>query len=210
MAIGPFIRKKLGPLEKPISDAYRNFFMSMKDLTLKIKTKVPNANYILEVGSGEGAIINFLSDLYPDSKIVGIDIIEHVGRQFNKYSEKVSFQKIRIEDFIVNNSQLADMVYVGDVLHHIPKSEHITFLKNVKKSIKPNGYLCLKDIDRNGGFVSKLGEFADRYVTGDDVNYLSILEFNLLIKSVFGEDIKVDFDYIKPWKSNIIFYIQNH
>jgi len=210
MALGPFIRKRLGVFEKPISDAYRNFFMSLKDLTHSIKIQVPNAKTILEVGCGEGAIIDLLCELYPSTTIIGIDIIEHVGRQFQKINPNVSFKRIRIEDFVVENDDLFDMIYLGDVLHHIPLKEHVDFLLNVKKALKPDGVLCLKDIDRNAGTVSFLGEFADRYITGDDVNYQTIDEFKNLINKTFGIDVKYDLQFVKPWKSNIIFYIQNN
>jgi SAM-dependent methyltransferase len=210
MAIGPFIRKKLGPLEKPVSDAYRNFFMSMDDLTLKIKSKVPNAGNILEIGCGEGAIIDLLCDLYSSTFIKGIDIIDHVGRQFSKHSNKVSFEKIRIEDYLLRDHDLADLIYVGDVMHHIPNEQHYSFLSNARKALKPQGVLCLKDIDSKAGIIANLVDFTDRYITGDEVNYLNIDEFIGLIKSVFGENVKFEFDYIKPWRSNIIFYIYNN
>ncbi|MDX2195018.1 MAG: class I SAM-dependent methyltransferase [Cytophagales bacterium] len=207
MAIGPQIRKLLGTYERPVSDAYRNFFMSMNDVGLNIKETVNTPKSILEVGCGEGAITEVLNREFPEATIVGIDIIHTVGRQFRGDRSKVTFEHASIEQHNMQYGRKYDLIYLGDVLHHVPKDFHNSFLTEINKSLNPNGTLIIKDIDRNNSFIYFLVHFTDRYITGDNVNYLNETEFVRLINNVLGTNISITKKYIKPWKTNIIFYI---
>jgi trans-aconitate methyltransferase len=78
MPIGTFVRRLLSPLEKPISDIYRNIFVNLADLTHQIHKWV-NPEIILELGCGQGALTELLASVYPTSHIIVIDITPRVG-----------------------------------------------------------------------------------------------------------------------------------
>ena len=81
MPIGPAIRQMFGPFENHVSEFYRGIFVDLNSLVDKIQQWSPASN-ILEVGCGEGAVIERLVKAFPESNITGIDITPRVGRLF--------------------------------------------------------------------------------------------------------------------------------
>jgi 2-polyprenyl-3-methyl-5-hydroxy-6-metoxy-1,4-benzoquinol methylase len=208
MAIGAFIRQKLGSFEKPVTKIYRDFFVNLTELVKQIKYWVDSPGNILEVGCGEGAVTDYLVKAYPDAYITGIDITPKAGRLFTGNSSKVNFKQQTIKNYISELPPSADLIIIGDVMHHIPWEMHYDFLCDVKTALKPNGHIILKDWIRNNTMIHLLGYLSDRFITGDDIHYKSAEEFRYLIKSVFGDNCIKDEKTISPWPNNIAFLIK--
>jgi 2-polyprenyl-6-hydroxyphenyl methylase/3-demethylubiquinone-9 3-methyltransferase len=84
---------------------------------------------------------------------------------------------------------------------------HEELLKNAGKTLKPGGYLVLKDWERNKTPIHGLCYFADRYITGDRVKYKTADEFRKMIRDIFGENsIKAE-ERVSPWSNNIAFLV---
>ncbi len=211
MAIGPRIRELLGPFERPISEIYRSIFVDFKALRLKIKewTTPVEINQILEVGCGEGAIIEILTEIFPHSYITGIDITPRIGRMFKGNSNMVSFKKETIKNFTSTNNGRYDLVVIIDVLHHIAPELHREFLCDTQKSLKKEGFLLLKDWRRSKTPIHLFSYFMERYITGDNVYYPTSDELRCLLREIFGENSIVDEATIPPWKNNIAFLVKN-
>jgi len=103
MAIGPFVRQMLGPLERPVSELYRGMFVDLTSLARKIKERIPAAN-ILEVGCGEGTVTERLARAYANARVTGIDITPRIGRMFRGDLKRVSFKQETIKDFAKKNN----------------------------------------------------------------------------------------------------------
>lgn len=211
MAIGPLIRSALGPLEKPVSNMYRGIFISFKALHSQINEWLSfmEVSQVLEVGCGEGAVIELLSDLFPNAQITGIDITPRIGRLYKGDLSRVRFRQETIKDFAYENKGMFDFVVIIDVLHHIPPQIHKEFLTDTKKALKKGGVLLLKDWTRSKMPIHLFSCFMERYVTGDKVHYLSIDELRCLIREVFGENSILKEAIIPPWKNNIAFLVKN-
>lgn len=207
MAIGPAIRGILGPLEKPISEFYRGIFIDLNAFVDQIRQWTTATN-ILELGCGEGAVIERLVKAYPNTNITGIDISPRVGRMFQGDKSHVTFKQQTIKDFASENAASFDLLITCDIMHHIPWELHKEILTDAGKTLKPGGYLVLKDWDRNRTPIHFLCHFADRFITGDHVQYKSADELRELITEVFGANcIKVE-SRIHPHVNNIAFLVQ--
>jgi 2-polyprenyl-3-methyl-5-hydroxy-6-metoxy-1,4-benzoquinol methylase len=170
MPVGPVIRQMLGPFEQPISNLYRGIFINLNDLVGQIKKWCPASN-ILEFGCGEGAVVERLTREYPNARITGIDISPKVGRMFQGDRQRVLFKQQDIKDFAAGNAGTFDLLIINDVMHHIPWKLHSEILTYAGRTLKPGGYLVLKDWERNYTPIHLLCYFMDRYITGDPVKY---------------------------------------
>ena len=207
MAIGPTVRKLLGPFERPISELYRSIFVDLTAFSDQILQWAP-ASSILELGCGEGAVAERLLNALPHSQYTGIDITPRVGRLFAGDSTRAIFKQQSIKDFARENLESFDLLIICDVMHHIPWNLHKEILTDAKKVLKPGGYLILKDWKRSTTLIHFLCYFADRYITGDNVQYKSENELRELIEEVFGPDRIRSTAKIQPWENNIAFLVQ--
>ena len=207
MAIGPTIRQLLGPLEKPISDLYRGIFIDLTALVNQIKEWVPASN-ILELGCGEGAVVERLVIAYPDAKITGIDINPRVGRMFPDDLKCVAFKQQTIKKFAIENSSSIDLLIISDVMHHIPWEIHEEILNDARKTLKSGGHLVLKDWEWNISLIHMLCYLLDRYITGDRVRYKTANEFRELLKHIYGKNCIKAETRIRPWSNNFVFLVR--
>lgn len=207
MAIGPFVRQMLGPLERPVSELYRSAFVDLTSLVRKIKERIPAAN-ILEVGCGEGAVTERLARAYANAHVTGIDITPRIGRMFQGDLKRVSFKQETIKDFAKENCSLFDLVVISDVIHHVAPRMHKEFLADARKALKPGGYLVLKDWERSPMPIHALCYLLDRYITQDRVQYGTAAEFRDIINAVFGSGHISHEARIRPWSNNIVFFIR--
>ncbi len=65
MPIGPIIRRCFGPMERPVTNAYRACFVNLDRLTRLIAEVAPGGASVLEVGCGEGAMLERLAKRSP-------------------------------------------------------------------------------------------------------------------------------------------------
>jgi 2-polyprenyl-3-methyl-5-hydroxy-6-metoxy-1,4-benzoquinol methylase len=211
MPLGPIVRRLLGPLEKPISLAYRSVFIDLGVLVERIKCWLPDSEVsrILEVGCGEGMLIELLAKAYPLARITGIDITPRIGRLFEGDADRVTFRRQTIADFVAEEPSSADLLVLCDVMHHLAPQAHRPLLACASKAIKPGGYLVLKDWERDNSPIHLITKMLDRIGSGDHVIYSTADDYRELINDVFGPDCIRDEARIRPWKNNVVYLAQN-
>ena len=207
MALGPRFRAMLGPLEIPVANLYRAFFFDVGHLARQVRDWAP-AERILEVGCGEGALTERLSEVYPEAQITGIDITPRVGRLFRGDRQRVTFTQQTIHEFAAANPASFDLVLICDVMHHVPWEIHQAFLTDARKALKSDGRFVLKDWERRANLAHLLCYLCDRYLTGDRIRFGSAEEFKELLQSLFGiGSIERQFR-VPPWPNNMAFFIR--
>src|SRR5512142_2157530 len=139
MAIGPKVRKMLGPLERPISQLYRGAFVDIRAFVGQIGGWVSPTN-ILELGCGEGAVAEALVRRFPAARVTGIDVVPSVGRLYRGDTERISFRQEPIQTFAPRNLGVYDLLVICDVLHHIPGCLRAEILGCSGKVVAPGGH----------------------------------------------------------------------
>ena len=205
MAIGTAVRHRLGVLERPISGLYRSCFVSIPRFAREIAGAV-TATRVLEVGCGEGALIQELCGALPEAEILGIDVTPHVGRLFRGDMAKVSFRQQTVAKLAAEQPGSFDLVVLCDVLHHVPSREHADLMAAAKATLRSGGVLVLKDWERRRTPIHYLAYIADRWVTGDRVRYLSAGDLRRLVRSTFGAESIVRETTIPPWTNNLALF----
>ncbi|CAN5554923.1 hypothetical protein BH11PLA2_BH11PLA2_05830 [soil metagenome] len=205
MAIGAQVRRMFGPLEAPVTDLYRAFFIDLSQQMTLVKRWVPSAASILEIGCGEGAVAQKLVTLYPTASITGIDISPKAGRLYRGDRSRVTFATTSAAEHAEVHAGQYDLILTCDVLHHVPWEQHATLLRQARTLLKPGGVFVLKDWEpiKNIGHIAC--EFSDRVLTGDDVRYGSESYFRTLLESTFGTDCVKAFTRVRPWRNNFMF-----
>lgn len=210
MSIGAQIRRWFGPREADVSNLYRACFFDLGTFTRSIKRWLPDAGRILEIGCGEGAICERLAALYPQARIVGIDIMPKVGRLFRGDRTRVSFAQQTIQDFAPAHHREFDLVLICDVLHHVPWHLHVDLLRAARGTLRPGGGFVLKDWEKRLNFAHVLSYLSDRYLTGDRIRFGTAWEFRREIHTIFGTNSIERERRFQPWPNNLAFFIRNH
>lgn len=104
-----------------------------------------------DIGCGSGQFLLLLTEFAQPSYLYGIEIskklIDNAHNLFSNFAkEKYAFEQY---DGIHFPKALAEMdvLFLIDVLHHVPKNNQEAFLKDLANIMKPGARLVLKDIN---------------------------------------------------------------
>lgn len=208
MRPGPLVRSLFGPYEHEIAEAYRRIFIDLDDFAAVTGTWAPQAERILEVGCGEGAMTERLVRAYPAAEVTGIDITPKVGRLFRGPASRVRFKQETIESLAEREPGSADLVVLSDVMHHVPLETRGSILAAIAKAMAPNGKLVFKDWVISASPVHWLCEASDRYLTGDDVSYFTQAGITAMLGGAFGNHAIRQTQTVRPWRNNVAVLVQ--
>jgi 2-polyprenyl-3-methyl-5-hydroxy-6-metoxy-1,4-benzoquinol methylase len=201
MSLGATVRRRFGPYEKHVADAYRRIFIDL-DAFVDQMRRWTDATRILEIGCGEGAVAERLLARFPHAHVTAIDIAPNVGRLFRGDATRVEFRQARVDEIVAQQPAAFDLVILADVIHHVPQSLRAGILASARAALAPGGQMVFKDWARHGTPIHLACELSDRYLTGDDVHYLTEGELRALAVETFGRHSIAAEAYIRPWKSN--------
>lgn len=165
---GYLVRKLLGPrFFKPVGRAWRAFFVSLAEVVDSVPALSPDAR-VLEVGGGDGLLMNALCARFPHMRATIIDIQSEVGTALDESTRpRVELMGgTTLRAYAALGRPAADVVLLCDVLHHVLPAERRAFLEDLALVVHPRTLVFVKDV-RPGSPRAYLGYLADRYITGD-------------------------------------------
>lgn len=187
MSIGSTVRRLLGPYEQAVCSAYRSIFVNVPRCVEQMQHAIPRNSYVIDVGGGDGEIINKLLQIREDIRVVMIDLRQNIGAfiETNVLDRVERHPGTSLHEYRISGSTVGDVLLVSDVLHHVPTQERRAFLADCVSLTRPGGTLIFKDVAR-GRLTSFASVFADRYITGD--KHVSLVDPEELIDlaSSFG------------------------
>ena len=208
MPLGPRVRRLFGPYERGVAEAYRRVFIDLDDLVTRARAWVPEPRRILEVGCGEGAVTERLARAYPAAAITATDITPAVGRLFRGPAAHVRFIQESVDRVAENAPHSFDLVVLSDVLHHVPPARRHALLSAIDQTMAPGGSLIFKDWAPSFHPIHWLSSFADRHITGDDVQFCTKPEMAALLSEVFGPHSIREEAEVGPWANNVAFLVR--
>lgn len=186
MKLGPAVRRLLPhAMERRAAQLYRIVFVRLGLVAEQLKEAVPAGANVLDIGGGDGELLNFLLAYRPDIRVTMVDIAPSVGRFVEgRFKERVRLlPATSIEDHLRESGDRYDTAIVSDVMHHIPKLHRKAFVEEVFRALKPGAPLLVKDIEP-GHPIAWLSFYADRYVSGDKgVSLVSMKEMTDLVNA---------------------------
>jgi SAM-dependent methyltransferase len=207
MKLGAILRGTLGPLERPVANLYRRYFIDLRRLAEQIRSG-GRASRILEVGCGEGSLVEQLKLQFPDSLITGIDITPRVGRLYSGDRANVSFKHSTVEDIAREAPASFDLVVLADVLHHVPPAARRGLLTAIQAALAPEGVLVVKDWERAPNLAHLLCWISDRWISGEQVRFFGAGELRASVEEVFGRGSVVAEGFTPPHRNNVLLSVR--
>lgn len=200
--LGPAIRTRLGRWEVPAADAYRSFFINLDDCAQLVSSVFPGRR-ILEVGCGDGSFSQRILARYPDAEYVGIDVAAQPGRLFRGDLACVEFHSTTSSEFRSSEPDPFDLVLLVDVLHHVPRDEREGLLRDVQAMTASGGHYIIKEWEPSRTFGHWAAWTADRFITGDRIQHISLATLRRDLANWFGDPLVVE-ARIPPRRNNYL------
>lgn len=123
---------------------------------------LPQNGKILDMGCGHGLFSSLLAALHPNAKILGID--HDKSRVQAAQSAAKTIPNLQFESGEASAS-LPDNTFDGaaliDVLHYLGPKEQRQTLENIKRCLKDNGVLIVREVDNNNSLTSRWNRFYE-------------------------------------------------
>lgn len=155
---------------------YRPFVCPFQDLFGLVKP----GDRVGDIGCGSGQFALLLNKFTSPEQIFGIEIsqrlIDNANSLFGSEEKKVPY-RFEVYDGKTFPSQLKDcnLIFMIDVLHHIPAEVQQTFLDNLYKALSPGTRFILKDINKASPLVV-FNKIHDMVFSGEIGNERSMRE----------------------------------
>ncbi len=147
--------------------------------------KVKNGEKVGDVGCGNGQLLLLLSEFAYPSYFFGIEIKERLIKNARLLFQKTGNKRYKFElydgEHFPEELENMDIVFLVDVLHHVPRKKQIIFLRNLSGKIKGGARLVLKDIDGSNPFVI-FNKIHDLIFSGEIGNEISTTKALQLLK----------------------------
>lgn len=188
MHLGQVARRLLGPrLFSHVSGVYRRVFVDLKKVAAAIGPLGDHAS-ILDVGGGDGALLNLLLERNRGVHVTLVDASVGVGAQVRpEFHDRVRIMGgTTLAQYAASAPSLPEIVLVSDVLHHVLPAERVAFFEDIRRVLGGHAFrLVFKDVEP--GYVrTRLGGLADRYISGDpNVEFISRDRVRELVQRVF-------------------------
>jgi 2-polyprenyl-3-methyl-5-hydroxy-6-metoxy-1,4-benzoquinol methylase len=132
-----------------------------------------------DIGCGSGQFCLLLDHFAKPSYIYGIEIterlVDNAHQLFSKYSKTpYKFEQYNGVEFPAAVSEM-DVLFLNDVLHHVPPANQEQFVKDLMDKMKPGARLVVKDIDGASPLVY-FNKLHDTIFAGERGNERSVSE----------------------------------
>jgi 2-polyprenyl-3-methyl-5-hydroxy-6-metoxy-1,4-benzoquinol methylase len=150
-----------------------------------IKTVKPG-DKVGDVGCGSGQFLLLLTAFAQPSYLYGIEIsqqlIVNAQQLFGGFTKApYNFEKYDGVHFPTALAEM-DLLFLIDVLHHVPKNKQEAFIKDLAKVMKPGARLVLKDINAASPLLY-FNKLHDAIFAGEIGNEMSIKRAKSLLEA---------------------------
>jgi len=166
---------------------YRAVFVDLERV-VDCLPELPAGARILDIGGGDGQMINILLARHPQVEITMLDLSPSLGSFLRpELRERVRLlPATSLRDYAKTAHEVPNLVIIGDVIHHVPVARRTEFFADLRTVLRGQATsLFIKDLEP-GHFRSTLSLLADRYVSGDKLVSLASREtVTMLVREAF-------------------------
>jgi len=200
MSPGQIARRLLGPRAfRLVGRAYRRVFVDLRKVVESFPP-LPEGAEVLDVGGGDGEVVNLLLARFPSVRVTMIDLGENIGTALDSgYRDRVRvLPKTSVEAYAQQGGRVPDVLILSDVLHHIPIDARPRFFEDLASLVRGRAVtLIVKDVAPEG-VRSRCAYLADRYISGDrNVAFLSPAELEASVRRAFPAATAAETDLVR-------------
>ena len=150
-----------------------------------------NGGHVLDVGSGSGRWIRFLTDAFKPELVVGMDYtkasVEFLNKRFANTSHvPFEFRHADITQPSLDLGRTFDLINIGNVLFHIPEDDKFAHaLANVSKALKPGAHVITTEYLPRTTMLTDWMKVRSRYTFERLVNEVGMDMIGVKAISVF-------------------------
>lgn len=101
------------------------------------------AGRILDFGCGIGNSVPWFRKYFPGTQLTGADVSgKSLACAQERFPGSERYIEIQDDRLPLNNAEM-DMAFTACVFHHIPASEHVRWLSELHRTVRPGGHLVL-------------------------------------------------------------------
>jgi 2-polyprenyl-6-hydroxyphenyl methylase/3-demethylubiquinone-9 3-methyltransferase len=188
---GKLVRRLLGDrIFASVVRVYRAIYVDLDAVAECIPVLPPGAE-LLDVGGGDGALLDHLLRRQPHLNASIVDLEASVGLSLvgdRRERVRLFSSMASMRECLSRGVPYPDGIVIADVLHHIPVAARESFLRDVAAFAGPSlRFVAVKEV-APVGWRAGLGLLSDRYVTGDrHAQLLSQDEATDLVQKAFPQ-----------------------
>jgi ubiquinone/menaquinone biosynthesis C-methylase UbiE len=126
-----------------ITGANSDYYSEYKIIEVSNKSNISPNGSILDFGCGDGSSLKYFRKHFPSCSLHGID----VSKESIKIAEKLEIDNCQVALFNGLNApfedSIFDIVFLANVLHHIPVKHHCKVLIECKRILKIGGSIYI-------------------------------------------------------------------
>lgn len=157
---------------------------------------VPLGCRVLDVGCGNGLLLNVLAEAGQIGPSVGVDIsaatIIVAEQAAALLPDKDRPQYFARPPETLLPDELFDVVLIIDVMHHVPPALQATFLQQVGQRVRPGGLLIYKDMCRRPLWRAATNRLHDLVVARQWVRYFPVEQVGPTLGAEFEFVLSID------------------
>jgi 2-polyprenyl-6-hydroxyphenyl methylase/3-demethylubiquinone-9 3-methyltransferase len=153
-----------------------------------IEACVPRKGLILDFGCGHGLLTNLMALESREREVIGLDASEHKIKMARKSVDgqiNITFVRGELDDL---GPKLFDGVTIIDVLYLLSPQNQVALLQNIRKRLKTDGVLIIKEIPAIKGLNFKVAYLKEviqvsvlRRTLGEALTYRTEEQWMLLL-----------------------------
>lgn len=123
----------------------------IKDLKRIVQStsSLSDTGLFLDFGAGVGSSVPFFRKYFPEAHLTGTDVSENslkiAASNYGNAAEYVTFDG----NYLPFADNSFDAAYASCVFHHIPHTEHIHLLRELRRVLKPKGVVMIYEHNPN-------------------------------------------------------------
>lgn len=178
---------------------YRPYICPFEDLLALVNP----GDRVFDIGCGSGQFALLVANFTRATKVSGIEIsdklIANANQLFSERKSDVEFQ-FSVFDGVEIPARIkdSDIIFLIDVLHHVPRDQQVSFLQRIYKEMAEGAKLVLKDINAASSFVF-FNKVHDLVFAGEIGNELKLDDVSALVENIgftiVRSDKKTEFVY---------------
>lgn len=148
----------------------------------EIHRAVPGDGLTYEIGSGYGSLAHMIAQKGSKRTVIGVDTDQQKVADAQSQLQLVNLQ-FQVGDALTFHFKPCVGLVMSDFLHHVPYPKQELILERLSKSLKKNGVMVIKEIDRADGLLMYLSRLWDFLLYPKDaIYYRSSFEWEQLLK----------------------------